>query len=134
MELLYLGSNRMVSIVSPTKNNVYFIIGFENQVLKQITSRIKLFTLIGSYWRIAQVEIPLVEFITKFSFAQDLSSLSFFNAILNHCCYEGKSKLDPAFHASISCVAFGPLIVSPPVRVDFHLYLSFTPNCTLSIS
>lgn len=127
MELLYLGSNRMLSIVSPTKNNVYFIIGFENQVLKQITSRIKLFTLIGSYWRIAQVEIPLVEFITKFSFAQDLSSLSFFNAILNHCCYEGKSKLDPAFHASISCVAFGPLIVSPPVRVDFHLYLSFTP-------
>ncbi len=37
---------------------------FENQVSKQVTSRIKLFTLIGTYGRIAEVEILVVEFLT----------------------------------------------------------------------
>jgi hypothetical protein len=101
---------------------------FENQDTKQVTSRIKLFTLIGTYGRIAEVEILLVEFLTKLSFADDLFSLSFFNTILNHCCEEGKSKFDLAFHSSIFCKVLGPPIICPPVRVDFHLHLTFTLN------
>ncbi len=58
---------------------------FENQDTKQVISRIKLFTLIGTYGRIAEVEILVVEFLTKLSFAHDLFSISFFNTILNHC-------------------------------------------------
>ncbi len=101
---------------------------FENQVSKQVTSRIKLFTLIGTYGRIAEVEILLVEFPTKFSFAHNLFSLSFFNTKLNHCGEEDKSKFNLAFHSSISCKVLGPMIICPPVRDDFHLDLTFKPN------
>ena len=101
---------------------------FENQVSKQVTSRIKLFTLIGTYGRIAEVEILVVEFLTKLSFAHDLFSLSFFNTILNHCWDEDKSKFNLAFHSSISCKVLGPTIICPPVRDDFHLDLTFKPN------